>query len=268
MDDNGLHRTSFSDPTTVEARRTSFGAGAATYDAVRPTWPDRTVAWMLGRPTEPLRVLDLGAGTGLGTRTIARLGHHVTALDPSAGMLAALDAASGRLPTDVAERITTRLGAGEQLAEPDASYDAVTCFQAWHWVDATRAEPECARVLRPGGWLALAWHSWSDREPWLRELAEVVGTPEMVWDPDGHGASVEPRRIDGFEPAENAQFGVETTLTVDDLVRLASSWSPVAVHDDRDGILDRVRALGERVADGATTLVFPYVSDCYRYRRG
>ena len=264
MDDETTH---FSDPGTVEARRTSFGAGAATYDAVRPPWPADAVGWMLGRPEAPLRVLDLGAGTGLGTRTIAGLGHTVVAVDPSAEMLAALTTASERLPADVASRIETRVGSAEALDDADASYDAVTSFQAWHWVDPTRAEPECARVLRSGGLLALAWHSWSDGVDWLHELGEVVGTPEMIWNPDDHGPSVEARAVDGFEPADNAQFGVVQSLTVDELVRLASSWSPVAVRADRDAVLVRVRDLGARVAGQGGTLTFPYVSDCFRYRR-
>jgi SAM-dependent methyltransferase len=264
MDDETTH---FSDPDTVEARRTSFGAGAATYDAVRPPWPADAVGWMLGQPEEPLRVLDLGAGTGLGTRTIAALGHTVVAVDPSAEMLAALTTASERLPADVAARIETRVGSAEALDDADASYDAVTSFQAWHWVDPARAEPECARVLRSGGLLSLAWHSWSDGVEWLHELGQVVGTPEMIWNPDDHGSSVQARAIDGFEPAENAQFGVEQVLAVDDLVRLASSWSPVAVRDDRDAVLAAVRALGTRVAGADGTVVFPYVSDCFRYRR-
>ena len=266
MDD---HRTAFSDPTTVEARRTSFGAGAATYDAVRPLWPEPTVHWLLGEPDGPLRVLDHGAGTGLGTRTIATLGHDVTAVDPSAELLAALDDASTKLPREVAARITTLVGRGEELDVPDASHDAVTCFQAWPRVDPDLAGPECARVVRPGGVLALAWNSWSDREPWLRELGEVVGTPEMVWDPERHGATAtdQAARVDGFDAPENTQFGLEQALTVEELVRLASSWSPVAVRDDRDAVLDRVRALGTEVAGSGSTLVFPYVSDCWRYRR-
>lgn len=259
--------TRFSDPTTVEARRTSFGAGAATYDEVRPPWPAATVDWMLGAPTEPLRVLDLGAGTGLGTRTVAGLGHHVLAVDPSAEMLEVLSRVSERLPQEMAARIETRVGAAESLEVPDASYDAVTSFQAWHWVDPGRAEPECARVIRPGGLLSLAWHSWSDGVDWLRELGDVVGTPDMIWNPEERGAAAEPRRIAGFEPAENRLFSVEQVLSVDELTRLASSWSPVAVRDDRDAVLAAVRDLGSRVAGPDGSVVFRYVSDCFRYRR-
>lgn len=258
-----MDETHFSDPTTVEARRTSFGAGAAAYDAVRPPWPEATVAWLLGEPAGPVRVLDLGAGTGLGTRTVAALGHEVTAVDPSAEMLAALEEAD--LPREAAARISTRLGAAEEVADPDGSYDAVLAFQAWHWFDADRAATECARVLRPGGTLGLAWHCWSDRVPWLRELGEVVGTPEMVWDAASRRASGVPE-LAGFGGGENTQLGVEQRLPVEDLVRLAASWSPVAVRPDREEVLAAVRDLGTRVAvDGVVT--FPYVTDCYRFTR-
>ena len=76
-----------------------------------------------------------------------------------------------------------------------------------------------------------------------------------------------PAQAAAFEEPEYNRFALEQTLTVDELVRLASSWSPVAVRDDRDAVLDRVRALGTEVADGRPTLEFPYVSDCWRYRR-
>ena len=252
------------DSTITEARRTSFGAVADTYDAVRPRWPEATVDWLLGSPDRPRRVLDLGAGTGLGSRTIAGLGHEVVALDPSAEMLAALRSGTADLPADVQARMHVRVGSAESLDDPDDSYDVATAFQAWHWFDAEQTARECARVLRQGGFLSLAWHSWSDEAPWLRELGDLVGTPEMVWDPE------RPRwasAIDGFEPAENTQFAVDQVLTVEGTVRLASSWSPVAVHPDRAAVLERVRDLAARTADAQGRVVFPYVTDCYRYRR-
>ena len=259
MDETPTH---FSDPTTVEARRTSFGALAETYDAVRPSWPEETVDWLLGGPDGPVRVIDLGAGTGLGTRTIAALGHEVVALDPSAGMLAALEEAD--LAPEVRARIRTRVAPAESLEDAPESLEAATAFQAWHWFDAAQVTRECARVLRPGGWLGLAWHSWSDRSPWLRELGEVVGTPEMVWDPDRPRWATD---LDGFAPAENRQFALEQVLDVEQVVALASSWSPVAVREDREAVLDDVRALATRAADADGRVVFGYVTDCYRYRR-
>ena len=86
----------------------------------------------------------------------------------------------------------------------------------------------------------------------------------MVWDPERPRWAAE---LDGFAPAENRQFALEQALTVDDLVRLASSWSPVAVCDDRETVLDDVRELAARSVDADGRVVFGYVTDCYRYRR-
>ena len=37
----------------------------------------------------------------------------------------------------------------------------------WHWVDVPLAAAEVARVLRPGGWLAVWWNDVSaDGQPW------------------------------------------------------------------------------------------------------
>ena len=53
------------------------------------------------------------------------------------------------------ERVRVLDGTAEALALADASVDAVTVAQAFHWFDAARALPEIHRVLRPGGVLAL-----------------------------------------------------------------------------------------------------------------
>jgi len=254
------------DEATFEARRTSFGAGAATYDAVRPRWPEETVRWLLGSPDLALRVVDLGAGTGLGTRTAAGLGHEVVAVEPSHEMVAALREAAARLPDATSGRITALEAPAERLALRDASVDAVTCFQAWHWFDHARVASECARVLRPGGSLGLAWNLWSAELDWVRRLADVVGTPEMLWDPARGESGIDTPGVAGFTGPERTQFRLDQQLTADELVLLASSWSPVAVRADRDEVLTRVREIGERAADAGGRLTFSYVSDCYRFR--
>ena len=56
-----------------QERRASFGAVAADYAALRPGYPADAVAFLLG--DRPLRVLDLGAGTGLLTGALLAAGH-------------------------------------------------------------------------------------------------------------------------------------------------------------------------------------------------
>ena len=86
------------------------------------------------RDRQPVRVADIGAGTGKLTTKLAGLGAEVTAVEPDPQMLA--EPAAG----DAAEAF----GAGERRADPapDASLDAALAGQATHWFDMDRAPPE------------------------------------------------------------------------------------------------------------------------------
>ena len=246
------------------ARLRSFGADAATYDAVRPEWPTKTVAWMLGPPTAGAvcRVVDLGAGTGKGTRAIAALGHEVIAVEPSDGMREALTSSLDALPEEVARRVTILAGGAESIPVESESVDAVTVFQAWHWFDAEAAAAESARVLRPGGWLSMAWHHRSEEVGWTHELSEIVEGHKKLPD-DQEVPPVGPE----FDPFETELFTYGMRQSVEDLVLHASTWSYVAIHPERGRVLEEVRALGRRVAGVDRMVEIPMTTRCYRLRR-
>jgi len=121
---------------------------APTYDRSpqhRPTSPLVRAAWLAAverlLPPPPSRVLDCGAGTGFVTLMAARLGHRVTALDLSPGMLGQLRGSAERegLDVEVVEGPADR---------PPAGFDAVI---ERHLVWTL---PDPARAL--GAWLAAA----------------------------------------------------------------------------------------------------------------
>jgi SAM-dependent methyltransferase len=112
------------------------------------------------------RALDLGCGTGLSTRALARVARRVIGLEPSAAMLA--EARSGpaiRYLRARAEAVPLRGGA----------FDLVGVGCVWHWCERARLLEEVARVLAPGGWLAVWDADLLGREgssavlDWLRE---------------------------------------------------------------------------------------------------
>jgi len=249
-----------------DEQRMSFGAVAAVYERYRPDWPAATAAWLTGiedggplaerAGAGGLDVLDLGAGTGKLTRTLVAAGHRVTAVDPSEGMLEQL---SGAL-----SQVRTLIGTGEQIPAPNGSFDAVTVAQAWHWMDQPVAAAECARVLRPGGLLALAWHGRAKSVTWVGELDELAQAPAPR-----PGASVrsgwhELQLPAEFGEMEAAEFDYEQRLTPAGLAAQVSSWSYVAANPERERILAEVEALGQRVADAEGLVTLPFLTYCYR----
>ena len=103
------------------------------------------------RKERPARVLDLGCGTGLLTERLRReLGSAtVTGADFSAGML---EQASRERPD-----INWVRASALALPFAEASFDAITSTEAFHWFpDQAAALRECHRVLAPGGRLLVA----------------------------------------------------------------------------------------------------------------
>jgi SAM-dependent methyltransferase len=100
----------------------------------------------LGRT--PLDILDDGAGAGFFSILLAQLGHRVTSIDYSGGMVEKIRenmAARGLTPNAL------QMDA-QQLDFADESFDAVVQRNVmWNLDDPERAYREIARVLRPGG---------------------------------------------------------------------------------------------------------------------
>lgn len=117
-------------------------------------------------PERPVRVLDVAAGTGKLTAALLGRGHRVLAVEPLAGMLAELHR---RHPSAAAVA-----GTAELLPIGHSCIDAVTVAQAFHWFDQRRALDEMARVLRPGGTLALVWNHDDERDPMVRDVQAAL----------------------------------------------------------------------------------------------
>ena len=243
------------DPDHAAQRRrqaSSFGAAAAAYERGRPPYPAAAVDWLL--PEGASRVLDLGAGTGKLTRQLRGRGLDVIAVEPSEGMREQLARA--------VPGAAVHAGSAEQIPLPDDSVDAVLVAQAWHWVDRSRAVPEVARVLVPGGRLGLVWNIRDEREDWVAELGQILH------DPGEHHR--QNRGIVGppFGPVEHRDVEWTHRLSRDELIDLAASRSYVITRPDQEraAVLAGVARLADarRGANAAGELVLPYVTECYR----
>jgi len=231
----------------------SFDAAAEIYEASRPDYPAAAVEWML--PSEARQVLDLGAGTGKLTSALVDRGLDVAAVDPSGPML---DVLRRRVP--VARAI---VAGAEDLPLGDASVDVVTVAQAWHWVDPVRASAEVARVLRPGGTLALVWNIRDESVEWIRRFGEIAGSERSFRDL-GESPVVGPE----FDALESAVFPWSRSMTRDEVLNLvrSRSWYLTA---DPERQREMVRAISRLVEDAAVDGVveMAYITEVFRARR-
>ncbi|MGN6131050.1 MAG: class I SAM-dependent methyltransferase [Nocardioidaceae bacterium] len=229
----------------------SFGAVADAYDRARPSYPPEAARWLAG--AAPADVLDLGAGTGKLTEQLAALGHRVVAADPLPAMLAKL---ARRVPQAPAVRASA-----ERIPLRGRSVDVVTAGQSFHWFDLDRALPEIARVLRPGGRIALAWNLRDETVPWVRRLGRLIGTPEQLDDPTHVLLS---SNLFGY--VETKPFRFWQPLNRGLLRDLVTSRSHVATMSEpaRERVLRDVDELYDGYGRGADGMLLPYVTHCYR----
>lgn len=143
--------------------RQLFDAVAEEYDAVRPDYPSQlfdVLESAMGQPLLGADVLDVGAGTGIASRSLAGRGAHVVAVDPGTAMLRVLAAGS-------TSRVVAVAGDANALPLRADLFDLVVFAQSMHWTDIARSAPEAFRVLKPRGVLAAWWNRHDHSVPWF-----------------------------------------------------------------------------------------------------
>lgn len=244
-----------------------FERGADVYERARPSYPAEAVDLIteVCGLAPGASVCDLAAGTGKLTRLLVPSGAAVVAVEPVVAMRAQL--------TRAVPGVSVLDGTAEAIPLGDASVDAVTVAQAFHWFDTDRALPEIHRVLRPGGHLVLVWNVRDETVDWVRQFTEVVvarsgGRPYTPYHQLGSGEAmtadhVEVVRASGlFGDVGDALFPNPQVVTLDDVVARAASTSFVSAMDPepRQALLDEIRELVATHPDtaGRDRFVFPH----------
>lgn len=131
-------------------QRGLFDRVARLYAATRPGYPAGLVSFVA--TTAGLRtgaaVLEIGCGTGQLTQRLVACGFTVTAIDIGPSMI---ETARERVPGARFQTVSF-----EALDAAAGSFDLVISGAAFHWIDPEVRFAKAARLLRPGGWLALA----------------------------------------------------------------------------------------------------------------
>jgi ubiquinone/menaquinone biosynthesis C-methylase UbiE len=231
----------------------AFGPAAGDYERARPSYPAAAID-VLQRELgigPGSTVCDLAAGTGKLTRLLVPSGATVLAVEPVPGMRDELRAAVPDV--EVVD------GTAEAMPFPDASIDAVTVAQAFHWFRFDEALAEIGRVLRPGGGLAILFNQRDERTKWVEEMNEVIQWHSRTiaryqatdWTALLDGA--------GFAPVTYDSVEWNQPMTRDLLASRVRSVSYVAemTPPEQQQLVDSTLAL---VADVAEPFDLPYVT--------
>jgi SAM-dependent methyltransferase len=139
--------------------------------------------------------------------------------------------------------------------------DVVVVAQAFHWFDHEVALAEIARVLKPGGHLALMWNSRDERIPWVRRMGDILGRQDSNTSSSQHLV-----HSDLFGFVEEATFKHWQEVNRETVLDLARSRSSFATMDDaeREQHLAELLAFYDDYGRGMDGMQIPYVTRCFR----
>ena len=237
----------------------SFGRAAEAYERGRPGYAEAALD-AVGLAPDAV-VLDLAAGTGKLTRQLVPRFARVLAVEPLEEMRAVLE----RVVPDA----ETLPGTADAIPLEDDAVDAVFVAEAFHWFSTGSVLREIARVLRPGGVLAILFNQGDGKiEPPLPqafrdaidELA-IKKRPEQTVS-SGHWRTPFPGP---FEPFAEASFPNPVERDRQGMLDQVASWSMVAgLPDDRRALL--LARLGAMLPEGR--YVDPLRTELSRTRLG
>ena len=207
-----------------------------------------------------MRVLDLGAGRGGFAAMLRDAGHEVFCIDRTVELVA-----------DLPARLGTRLhvvGQVESLPFLSCHFDVVTAAQTLHRFAPGLALTEIARVLKPGGYLAIAYNTRDDTVPWVRRLIALMREADPNSMRGDYGADSVDKIAESpyFGLLERRNFRNWMPITRDWLISMVEGRPAVARLDPaaRTQLLREVGALYQEYARVPDPLMLPFQTSCWR----
>lgn len=229
--------------------------------ARRTLYPPAAIDWLVGDRPNP-RILDLGSGTGAFSELLAQRGDEVFCIDRDVEAVAT-----------VRQRLGTRLhvaGQVESLPYLSCHFDVVTASANLHRFAPGLALSEIARVLKPGGVLAVAYNVRDDTVPWVKRLATILRQADTSAMSGDYGLESLQHVTDSPYFGEVAQRDFRNWVPIGRAGLIAmverrpeTAQLPAPV---RERMLTDVGAVYDSSARPPEPLLLPYRANCFRAR--
>lgn len=211
-------------------QRTLFDGVARLYQDSRPGYPGHIVEFAVTTSElgEGSRVLEVGCGTGQLTESLARFGFSLTAIDIGASMI---EEARRRL---AGSAVMFEVSSFEELAAAEGSFDLIISGTAFHWIDPEVKFSKSARLLRPGGWLALVDSRERYDDPFGTALADMWvarSATGAAWvRPAAHAGQIASTGLFGTPVCQTAErrcaWPADVVIGLENTRATALSWPP------------------------------------------
>ncbi|MBQ6152346.1 MAG: methyltransferase domain-containing protein [Ruminococcus sp.] len=192
-----------------------FGRVSDDYARFRDIYPEEFYQKIVDRGLciKGQNVLDLGTGTGVLPRNMARFGANWTATDISKEQIETAKALSKDM------NIQYLVSSAEDLDFPQSSFDVITACQCFFYFDTKTIAPVLHRLLKPSGKLLILYMAWLPYEDEVAKRSEEIALKYSPhWSGAGeteHPIEVDEDTLQYFNVVEREEFRLKVPFTRD-----------------------------------------------------
>ena len=202
-------------------------------------------------------IADMGSGTGLLSKLFLDRGNPVFGVEPNPEMRAA-----GEEFLRDYFQFTTINGSAEATTLSNASVDFITAAQAFHWFEPQATRREFQRILKPGGFVVVAWNDRVISEsPFAREYEDLLRrfSTDYTRVRESYPEADAMRQFFGKNPLRHRELPNFQDFDFQGLVgRLrSSSYAPKEGHPNHQPMMSQLRKIFDaNHADGRVRMVY------------
>ena len=194
--------------TVDEGKAFDFGKTSKAYAKYRDIYPEEVFSKLheIGVGVQGSRWLDLGTGTGVIPRGLAKYGADIVATDISEQQITEAIALSKDYSNIKYEAL-----AAEDISYPEHSFDAVTACQCFWYFDPNTVVPVIKSRLKPGGVFLKLYMSYLKEESIAQDSNSIVKRINGNW--KGASPALQDLNTHYFEDPHTETMLVDITFT-------------------------------------------------------